>query len=87
MKKIALIAASLALLASPAFAADDAKKNSEHATRFGDKNRLGQELPQDVATAGAHRFAHANFLYPVFRHIAGQPEQPKAGNDDGQYRK
>src|SRR5262249_42953837 len=41
---------------------DNPKNNSQNTPRLGDENGLGQELPQDVAAAGADGLANANLF-------------------------
>src|SRR4029077_1308600 len=46
---------------------DHPQNNAKNSTRLGNEYRLSEELPEDIATACADRFANANLLR-AFRH-------------------
>ena len=42
-------------------ASDHAQNDADDSSNFRDENRFSEELPQNVATAGADRFTNTNF--------------------------
>src|SRR5260370_488930 len=61
----------------------DTESNTKIVAGLRKKIRLSQELPQNVATARANRFAHANFFCPLGHAHQHDVHDSDAGSEQG----